>query len=577
MVDTTPVSLRGIAVCADGGGRREGSLSLIGKVCQGVVCMESDSMELTPLPQLEPSAKPWVDRVVRSPAVRSGYLSLAAHLLLCTLMALLALNEKQQPQIRPLVLSIRSQTEDDRVGESQDAMEIGATDEAGGDDAAIPHAEAPAGGDDPSPVAMAEPELEPAPDDEPPAESTAVDVGTSDPAVASPLGDSPIALPTSSSSAASRAPSVRPREAPRGDGVRGGPPDGKPFAARTGSARNMAVQGRGGNAASEAAVERGLAWLALHQAVDGSWQFDLSGCRCDGACRDPGSLTSSTASTAIALLPFLGAGHTHVDGRHQETVSRGIYYLLSRMKQTARGGDFCEGTMYGHGVTTLVLAEALGMTKDDLLVRPVRDAVRFIETAQDMHTGGWRYLPGQAGDITVTAWQLTALKSAQLAGLEAPSPTIDGVRRFLDRVQDPKQKGAAYGYRTPVAKPCTSAIGLLCRMYTGWGTEQEALQRGLANLAKRGPDPTAVYENFYLSQALVQFDHPVWPRWNRKNRDQLVAQQASIAHESGSWFFADRSTAPGGRLAHTALAIMTLEVYYRLLPIYQQEAVESDF
>jgi hypothetical protein len=192
-----------------------------------------------------------------------------------------------------------------------------------------------------------------------------------------------------------------------------------------------------------------------------------------------------------------------------------------------------------------------------------------------MHSGGWRYLPGQSGDITVTAWQLTALKSAQLAGLEAPSPTIDGVRRFLDRVQS--QAGAAYGYRSPSAKPCTSAIGLLCRMYTGWGPEQEALNRGLTVLAKPGPAPQAIYQNFYLSQALVQFDHPVWPRWNLKNRDQLVSQQSRIAHESGSWFFDDRDTAPGGRLAHTALAILTLEVYYRLLPIYQQEAVEAEF
>jgi len=533
-------------------------------------------MELTPLPQFEPSARPWVDRVVRSPTVRSGYLSLAAHLLLCTLMALLALKEQQQPQIRPLILSIRSQTEHDRAGESQDAMEIGVANEVGSDDAAIQHAETPADEDDPSHVATAEPDLEPASEDESPADSTVVDVATSDPAVPSPVSDSPIAMAASSRSA-QRVTAARTRKAPHGDGVRGGPPDGKPFAARRGTARNVAVRGRGGNAASEAAVERGLAWLALHQAVNGSWHFDLRDCHCDGACRDPGTLTSSTASTAIALLPFLGAGHTHIDGQYQETVSRGIYYLLSHMQQTPRGGDFCEGTMYGHGVTTLVLAETLGMTKDELLAQPVRDALLFIETAQDMHSGGWRYLPGQTGDITVTAWQLAALKSAQMAGLEAPSPTIDGVRRFLDRVQDPKQKGAAYGYRTPVAKPCTSAIGLLCRMYTGWGSEQEALPRGLANLAKRGPDPTAVYENFYLSQALVQFDHPVWPHWNRKNRDQLVAQQARIGHEWGSWFFADRDTAPGGRLAHTALAILTLEVYYRLLPIYQQDAVESAF
>ena len=234
--------------------------------------------------------------------------------------------------------------------------------------------------------------------------------------------------------------------------------------------------------------------------------------------------------------------------------------------------------MYGHGVTALALAAALGMTNDELLVPYVRDAVRFIETSQDMHGGGWRYLPGQAGDITVTAWQLVALKSAALAGVAVPSPTIEGVRRFLDSVQT--QNGAAYGYRTPAAKPCTSAIGLLCRMYTGWGEEEdkrESLQRGLTNLAKPGPSPAAIYQNFYLSQALLQLEHPVWPRWNAKNRTQIIAQQASFGHETGSWFFADADTAPGGRLAHTALAVLTLEVYYRLLPIFQQVAVERDF
>ena len=215
------------------------------------------------------------------------------------------------------------------------------------------------------------------------------------------------------------------------------------------------------------------------------------------------------------------------------------------------------------------------MTRDEFLVPYVHDAVRFIETSQDMHGGGWRYLPGQSGDITVTAWQLAALKSASLAGVGAPSPTIDGVSRFLDRVQT--QKGAAYGYRSPAAKPCTSAIGLLCRMYTGWDERQEQLVRGVTNLAKPGPSPTAIYQNFYLSQSLLQLDHPVWPRWNAKNRDQIVQQQARFGHETGSWFFADPDTAPGGRLAHTALAVLTLEVYYRLLPIFRQEAVEGGF
>jgi hypothetical protein len=105
-----------------------------------------------------------------------------------------------------------------------------------------------------------------------------------------------------------------------------------------------------------------------------------------------------------------------------------------------------------------------------------------------------------------------------------------------------------------------------------WPNEA-AIDGGLTALAKPGPDPDAVYLNFYLSQALLQRDHPLWQRWNARNRDQLVARQAARGHEAGSWFLADQDTAPGGRLAHTALAVLTLEVYYRLLPIYSPDAV----
>lgn len=518
------------------------------------------------------SSSRWIERIVRSAAVRSGYVSLAAHLLLALLAALLAWAPRPQPRPRPIELAFAT-TDEGADGDLLERVAVGG-DMAG--DAGPPDAQPPLA------TTAAEVPLVPVPDlaaVEPPAGPSPLVEASSAPSDEHsgspelPLAG-PLAQPVSARRSSSRPAAGGGRVTARG-AVSGGSPQGQPFSARRGDGRSAAVRGRGGNAASEAAVERGLEWLALHQAVDGSWQFDLSGCQCQGACSDPGTLTSSTASTAIALLPFLGAGHTHLEGRHREAVSRGLYFLLGRGQRTARGTDFSDGNLYGHGVTALVLAESYGMTKDESLVRPIRDAIRFIENAQDLHGGGWRYLPGQPGDTTVTAWQLAALKSAQIAGLEAPSPTLDGVRRFLDRVQT--QSGAAYGYLAPGAKPCTSAIGLLCRMYTGWGPEQEPLSRGLTALAKPGPDPEAVYQNFYLAQALLQFDHPVWPRWNARNRDQLVARQARVGHEAGSWTFADRDTAPGGRLAFTSLAILTLEVYYRLLPIYQQDAVESGF
>jgi hypothetical protein len=512
---------------------------------------------------------PLIDRIVGHPVVRSGYASILAHVVIAIVLAVLARRQETPTRPPPLLLAFG----DDHLHDAEpDGMQIDHAVEIAPLEAA---AEAAAGDAEmasppPPKIAVAAPAVD--------APQLVAIVPPAMSAVALPHATAenrppfhPASLPAMTARAATPLPAAPAAAAPAAAAA--APAMG--FAARRGDARAAAVKARGGSAASEQAVERGLAWLAEHQAVDGSWQFDLSGCRCQGGCRHPGTLKSSTASTSIALLPFLGAGNTHVDGPYQQTVSRAIYYLISRMQPTPRGGDFCEGTMYGHGVTTLALAEAYGMTGDDMLVPYLRDAIRFIQTAQDQHSGGWRYLPGQSGDTTVTAWQLAALKSAAIAGIETPSPTIEGVRRFLDRVQ--ANQGAAYGYRTPQAKPCTSAIGLLCRMYTGWGPEQKPLGRGVTTLAKSDPDVDAIYQNFYLSQALLQMNHPAWARWNRLHRDQLVARQAHIGHETGSWVFNDPDTAPGGRLAHTALAVLALEVYYRLLPIYTEKAVQDAF
>ena len=486
----------------------------------------------------------WIERLVSSPAVRAGYGSAVAHVTVLILLAIIITPPAHRQRDRPILLGMS--------------------------DAHVP-AELPGEPvvNEPPVMIAAAPAIPDAPAASPP---PAIDVQIEPPAAgAAPL----VAIPEDAAEvpAAVAATITRPASlavAATDPGTANGEPA---FAARHGAARAAAVRQRGGSAESEAAVERGLAWLALHQGGDGSWRFDLSNCRCNGACGHAGRITSTTAATGIALLPFLGAGHTHRAGAYQETVSRAIYYLMGRVQPTPRGGDLTEGTMYGQGVATLALAETLAMTGDDMLAQPVTDAVKFIVTAQDHYGGGWRYLPGQSGDTTVTAWQLAALKSAALAGLEVPTPTIDGVRRFLDRVQ--ARGGECYGYLSPQTKPCTSAIGLFCRLHTGW-ERRDTLHRGLAALAKPGPAPAAVYQNFYLAQALLQADHVAWPKWNARNRDQLVASQSRVGHESGSWSFADPETAPGGRLGHTALAVLTLEVYYRLLPLYTPEAVDRD-
>jgi hypothetical protein len=56
-------------------------------------------------------------------------------------------------------------------------------------------------------------------------------------------------------------------------------------------------------------------------------------------------------------------------------------------------------------------------------------------------------------------------------------------------------------------------------------------------------------------------------------RDYLVDSQGTEGHETGSWYFAEQHSTPGGRLYTTAMSIMTLEVYYRYMPLYKEPFV----
>jgi hypothetical protein len=342
------------------------------------------------------------------------------------------------------------------------------------------------------------------------------------------------------------------------------------------SRRQGIALGRGATPQSEAAVERGLNWLVAHQFNNGSWHFDHTqdGGPCNGYCRNPGTNGSSTGATAMALLAFYGAGYTHRSGPHQEPLRRGLYYLMGRMLLTEHGGDLQEGTMYAQGLSAIALCEAYAMSGDESLRPYAEQSIRFILYAQDKKGGGWRYSPGEPGDTTMHGWQLMALKSASLAGLSVPSPAWHRAGDFLDSVQ--ADGGAAYGYRTPQRTLTTSAVGLLCRMYMEWDN-RDALARGVSNLGRAGPSKTNMYYNYYATQVMHHYGGSPWKRWNAKMREHLIATQAAVGHEAGSWHFNDQHGDVGGRLYTTAMAVMTLEVYYRYMPLYGERAVNESF
>ena len=336
----------------------------------------------------------------------------------------------------------------------------------------------------------------------------------------------------------------------------------------------------GATPASERAVALGLLWISRHQCADGSWNYNHTlANRCN--CSNPGTLMKATnAATAMGLLPFLGCGQTHKEGQYKQNIYRGLMYLCKNMRQDKKcpGGSFhqSEGTMYAHGLATICLTEAYAMTKDKNLKMPAQLALNFIMSAQDPVGGGWRYQPRQAGDTSVVGWQMMALKSGYMGYLTVDANCAKNAMRFLDSVQ--ADSGATYGYLTPGNGPACTAIGLLCRMYYGWKHDHPALQRGVQFLSNKGPsgDP---YYNYYATQVLRQFDGEMWKKWNVKMRDQLVNTQTTAdktSHEYGSWP-AERGGhgSQGGRLYSTAMSVMTLEVYYRHMPIYGAQSTNA--
>src|SRR5687767_11077935 len=74
-----------------------------------------------------------------------------------------------------------------------------------------------------------------------------------------------------------------------------------------------------------------LNWLARHQNDDGGWTLNLgNGDQCtDRSCTGPGGTRADAGATAMAVLPFLGAGQTHhTKGPYQKNVTKGLQWLV---------------------------------------------------------------------------------------------------------------------------------------------------------------------------------------------------------------------------------------------------------
>jgi len=313
------------------------------------------------------------------------------------------------------------------------------------------------------------------------------------------------------------------------------------------------------------AVDRGLTFLASKQLEDGCWLSPGYG--------------RNTGIVSLATLAFLSRGHEPGRGPHGSRIEQAISWVTSNQKSGLIIRDTSHGELYSHGISTLMLGEVIGMVDAkrkglETVHRVHRTAINIILRAQNVpkdrwNLGGWRYTPSsEVSDISVSGWQLLALRAAKDTGLPVPDKNIRQAVHYIKRCAHPT---GGFSYQ-PGGDPNTgrTGTGILSLEICGEHGSAEARRGGdwLLKNPLKWKGPFFYYGAYYSSQGMYQLGGKYWKQWQPISEKLLLEKQ----NEDGSWPPPPGATheEQAGTIYTTAMAILSLGVEFRYLPIYQR-------
>ena len=331
---------------------------------------------------------------------------------------------------------------------------------------------------------------------------------------------------------------------------------------RMGAGRARAMAQNGMKPKSEQAVLRGLLWLAQHQNEDGSWGDD-----------------SKAAMTGFAVLCFLGHGELQDSPQFGTTIGRALTWIFENgTKYEGRlhmAQVFTPSGVYEHAICAYALGEYYSMTRDRRVLKLLMQAIAHIIEGQGPG-GGWMYAYDKsADDLSVSGWQIQALKAAHLGQLQMPGvdKALTKSTAYIERVRGPN---GGYGYRGAGDEYSLTGVGILCQLF--WKGERGNLRQGMSWLLeqteKRKPVKykefsADLYAWYYHTQACLMFGGDAWTKWNGWFQDEIC----DVQNADGSW------PSPGGSAVgpqsgdtltgavyRTSLCVLMLEVFYRYMP-----------
>jgi len=352
----------------------------------------------------------------------------------------------------------------------------------------------------------------------------------------------------------------------------------------------------GGGEDTESAVRAALEWLVRHQGAAGGWSGRSFTEECKKTCRnrDTGRFgignsvdgNYDVGLTALAVLAFTGAGNSHrsaSDPRYARCLRRAMDFLLRKQilspGKASTHGRIGSGShhkvMYEHSIATMALCELLLLSNDRLkLLRPARAATEYCLASRNPGSA-WRYgFRDGNNDTSVAGWFILALKTAKISGVGIDDSRYDeafrDTLRFFDRVTD---TDGVTGYTSSRGErgtvPTMTSVAALCRMFAGQKRTSSTIRASVKHLLQSPPQWTSTgqtvdfYYWYYATYAAFQMGSTTWRKWNPKMKKALLSSQRRGGCEDGSWDTCGPWSRRAGRVYSTALAAMTLEVYYR--------------
>ena len=338
-------------------------------------------------------------------------------------------------------------------------------------------------------------------------------------------------------------------------------------------------------AESEAAVERGLRWLAANQGPEGNWG------------------SNDLGLVAVGGLAFLSAGHMPGIGEHGEACERALSYVVKNAKPSGLL-NIADGRRdtYNHGLATFVLGQAYGMTSDARVGKALDRALKLIARMQGP-VGGWGYeAKPQDGDLSLSVMQAKALRSAVDSGFEIPPSLIEkaivNVRgHYTPQGGNPNRPEAElrkipgqFTYAKGGGNPTVAmaAAGVVCLQefgqYDDWRIAK-SMERVTTEIAKikpakahNGQMPFDAYTLNYVGQSLYQVGGPGWKQHYPALRDALVGSQVidpKNPANDGKWAAGNHVSGKPGDLYGTAVAVFVLSIPNRYLPILQEGKIDE--